>query len=657
MANNNPENRLRDLEDELNNLDSQAADQSLKKEKKFRKAIEDTLPSGIAVIDDMGKQVYVNRSFCDLVGLDEEELLGARPPYVYWAQQDMDNINKAMELTLNNNAPKEGFDLVFCHKSGKLIPVKVTIIPFIQEDGRTFWLANVMDVTEQKMKEEALKESQMLLRSSIESLKDTIVFSVDLNYKYMLFNRAHKDAMKFAYDKDIETGIDFLECVTKEENRKVLKENFDKAFSGESVSIVQTFGDIHIDYYEVFIDPIYNEKNEIVGCTSLARNITERKHMELELKESETKFKEIVDQINDGIIVYDEQGKIVIWNQGTEKISGVKAEDAIDKNIVDIRYQFTPPEIRDRTKIESRIKKMLKLQAPEAFNHIVDSEIITLTPPFRRIVQSNTFPIKLDGYNLFCAVIRDISETKRYEKELVRMSEDKDKFYSAIAQYLYTPFSTFHNFTKVMTVEMDSLPIRELQKMAVIMRKSAANLYSLLDNLLQWTKMNQGKISFRPENLDFISTSQDALSILKSNADIKNISINHHASEDITVFADVFMIKTILRNLVSHIIKCIKKDGEIRISAFQTPEDITVSVQDKSSALSADELTNLLNASEIYTAINTSEEKGTALGLLLSKEFIEKHGGKIWVENSNGEGTSIKFTLPASAETIKAIKS
>ena len=126
-----PEKRLRDLEYELNNLDSQAADQSLKKEKKFRKAIEDTLPSGIAVIDDKGKQIYVNQSFCDLVGLEEEELLGMRPPYAYWARQDMDNINKAMELTLNNNAPKEGFDLVFCHKSGKLIPARVIITPFI----------------------------------------------------------------------------------------------------------------------------------------------------------------------------------------------------------------------------------------------------------------------------------------------------------------------------------------------------------------------------------------------------------------------------------------------------------------------------------------------------------------------------------------------
>ncbi len=653
MNNNDAENRLRDLEFELKNLDSQAADQSLKKEKKFRKAIEDTLPSGIAVIDDKGRQIYVNRSFCDMVGRNKDELLGIHPPYIYWAQHDMTNINKAMELTLNNKAPKEGFDLIFCHKSGKFIPVKVVIMPFIQDDGKTFWLANVVDTTEQKAKEEALKESQMLLKSSIESLKDTTIFSIDRNYNYLLFNKAHQDAMKFAYDKEIKTGMNLLECITIEKEKKLLKDNFDRALSGESVSIIQTFGEINIAYYEVFLNPILNENNEIVGCTGLARNINERTSLEHELRESEAKFREIIDQINDGITVFDERGKILIWNKGSENISGIKSEEAINKNIVDVRYQFSPPDSKDRTKIEDRIKSIVTFQAPETLNRIIENEIISRNPPYKRNVQSNTFPIQMEGYNLFCSVIRDVTETKRYEKELVRISEDKDKFYSAIAQYLYAPFSTFHNFTKVMTVEMDSLPIKELQKMAVIMRKSATNLYSLLDNLLQWTKMNQGKITFNPQKLDLLSTSQDALSILISNAEMKNIRINHHTKEEITVFADIFMLKTILRNLVSHVIKCTKKDAEIDISAFETPPDITVSVLDKSSGVSADDLANLLTASEIYTAINTAEEKGTALGLLLSKEFIEKHGGRIWVENSNGDGTSIKFTLPTSAESIK----
>ncbi len=118
MNNNDAENRLKDLDAEMSKLDSQAVDLSLKKEQAFRKAIEDAIPSGIAVIDDKGTQIYVNESFCKLVGWNEEELIGIHPPYVYWAQQDIENITRAFEQTLNNHSPSRGFELLFQHESG-----------------------------------------------------------------------------------------------------------------------------------------------------------------------------------------------------------------------------------------------------------------------------------------------------------------------------------------------------------------------------------------------------------------------------------------------------------------------------------------------------------------------------------------------------------
>jgi PAS domain S-box-containing protein len=523
-----PQQRIKELELQVSNLISHNNVASLQKEMSFREAIENSIPSGIAVVDNNGKQVYVNKSFCKMFGWDEKDLLGKFPPYVYWSQQDIENINNALNKTLNNNTPREGYDLIFCHKNGKLIPVNVAISSFIQKKNEKYWLANVIDLT------------------------------------------GHKQA-------------------------------------------------------------------------------------ELALKESETKFKEIINQINDGIIVFDEQGKIIIWNKGAEKICGINANDILNKSIVDFRYQVTPPELKDRAQIEKTINGILSRQTPEIFNQILDFEIINPDSENLINLQNTIFPIELEGYNLFCVVFRDTTEIKRYEKELVRISADKDKFYSAIARYMYTPLNTFYNFSKVMAVEMDTLPIKELQKMAVMMSKSATNLYSLLDNLLQWTKMNQGKIAFKPEKLNFIKTSQDALSILKPNADLKNIKINHFANEEITVFADVFMIKTILRNLVSNAIKFTTNNAQIDISAKQTPSNVTISVLDKGAGLSSDNLTKLLTTSEIHTALDIGEEKGTTLGLLLCKEFVEKHGGKIWAESENNNGSEVKFTLPISAKIANKI--
>lgn len=656
MAKIDPEERIKELELQVSNLVSHNNVAVLQKEMSFRQAIEKALPSGIAVVDDTGKQIYVNQAFCKMVGWSEEELLGKRPPYLYWCQKDIENINNALQQTLNNNAPKEGFDLVFCHKNGNLINVNVIISPFIQKKNKLCFLANVIDITDRKRTEKKLKKSQLLLTYSIESQKDTIIFSIDRDYHYLYFNKAHVDAMKYAYSDEIKIGGDFLDSISTDDDRTLLKSNIDRAFKGESHSIVRTFGDTNVAYYEVFFNPIIDDKNEIIGCSCLARNISERQQAELALQESETKFKEIINQINDSIIVFDEQGKIIIWNKGAEMLYGLKAEEIIDRSIVDIQYQISVPSYRDKARIENAIREIVTLKVPERFNQIIDSEIIPFNDQKIKNIQSRIFPIKLNGSHLFCAVTRDTTEMKRYEKELLRISSEKDKFYSIIAQYLYTPFSLFNNFAKLMAEELDTLPLKEIQKMAVMMSKSASNLYSVLDNMLQWTRINQGKITFEPQKLNLKKISQDAISILKPHAEAKNIKINHIAEEEYTVFADIYMLKTILRNLVSNAIEITNKDGQINISALQSTSDITISILNTGQEITPDYLTKLFNISEIHTTLGKAEEKGTILGLLLCKEFVEKHSGKIWVESrNNGKACEFKFTLPSSSGQSKNI--
>ncbi len=646
MSFNELENRIKVLESELRTLRSDNQAISFQKEMSLRKAIENAIPSGIAVVDDTGKQVYVNQAFCKMVGWDEDELLGKRPPYSYWCPQNIGDINNAMKQTLDNNAPKEGFDLIFCHKSGKLFPVQVIIAPFLQDHNKKFFLANVIDITERKKAEDALVRSQLLLKSSIESQKGTIIFSIDRNYNYLYFNKAHWESMKFAYNKDVGIGMNILDCISSETDRKLAKENYDQALNGESHSIIQTFGKDNLAYYESFFNPILNEKNEIIGCSGLARNITDRKQAEMALKESETKVKEIIDQISDGIIVFDEQKKIIIWNKGAELICGLKSDAVLNQSIVDLQYQFAPPPSNDKTITENEINGIISMQTPEIYNRIIDDEIMPLNSDSPRNIQRKVFPIELNGYNLFCMVFRDTTEIKRYEKELLQLSSDKDKFYSIIAQYLYTPFNLFNNFSKLMAEELDSLSIKEIQKMAVMMSKSATNLYGLLDNMLQWTKINQGNIAFKPQILNFAKVSQESVSILKPIADAKNITINHLSGQDITVSADVFMLKTILRNLVSNAIKYITNNGHIDISAQQTHSDVIISVLDNETRVAPDYLTNFFDISHLHSTLGAPEDKATTLGLILCKEFVEKHEGKIWVESRNGKGLEYKFTLP-----------
>jgi PAS domain S-box-containing protein len=500
--------------------------------------------------------------------------------------------------------------------------------------------------------EEALVKSQLLLESILESHKDTIIFSVDTDYNYTHFNKAHWDSMKFAYNADINTGMNILDCISSDDDRKLIKENIDRAVKGESNSHIQIFGDINRAFYESFFNPVLNRKNEIIGCTVLARNITTRIQAEQALKDSETKFREIINQINDVIIVFDKEGKIIIWNRGAEQTCGLNADEVLNKSIIDIRIQLTPPPDNDRALIEKLVNGILTNETPELFNQIIDSEIISLDTGRRRNIQSMVFPIILNGDNLFCTVIRDTTEIKRYEKELLRVSAEKDKFYSMIAQYLYTPFNVFNNFSRLMAEELDNLPIREIQKMARMMSKSASNFYSLLDNLLQWTKFNQGKIPFEPQMTNLKKICEDAVSILTPADNSGEFKVNHFIEDRINVYADTYMLKTILRNLVSYVMKFSKGDQQIDILAQEVPSEVIISVWNNGIVINPDYLKTLLDSSQINSAIGAAEEKGTTLGLLLCKEFVEKHGGRIWIDSGNGKSNEYKFTLPLTAGKV-----
>jgi PAS domain S-box-containing protein len=639
--------RTKDLDEKQSRYSQEMAPDNLLKELSFLKAIENAIPSGIAVVDEAGRQTYVNKAFCNMLGWKEEELLDKYPPYIYWFEKDADNINEAFRKTLNNEAPKEGFDLLFRHKSGMSIPVNVNISPLKQENSKMLYLANVIDITERKKAEKELQKSQLLLIASLEGQKNTIIFFVDKDYKYIYFNKAHRDGMKYAYNVDIEPGMNMIECMSIPEDQKATKETIDRGLRGESFTYLNEFGTVNRDYYEVLVNPIINEKNQIIGCSGLTTKITERILAEKALRDSETKFKEIIDQINDIIMVFDEKGEIIIWNKGAENTLGLKAEEALNRRIADIQYQLSPPHLKDRDVIEKGIEAIVSMKMPELFNQTIDSEIMTPGHTRPRNIQTRVFPVKLDGNHLFCSVIRDTTETKRYEREMVRISSEKDKFYSTLAQYLYTPFNVFNNFSKLMAEDLENLPIKEIQKMAMMMSKSATNLYSLLDNLLQWTRVNQGKINYEPQKLNLKKVCQDALSVLKPDADVKNITINHFEEDNVNVNADIFMLKTIFRNLLINAMKYTDNNGHIDIKASPALSDVLISIRYEGAGISSDHMSKFFDISNINTSIKDEDEKGTSLGLLLSKELVEKHGGRIWVARDKNTVSIFNFTLPS----------
>ena len=239
-------------------------------------------------------------------------------------------------------------------------------------------------------------------------------------------------------------------------------------------------------------------------------------------------------------------------------------------------------------------------------------------------------------------------------KQSLQLNADKDLFISILAHDLKSPFNAILGLTEVLTEDIRKLDIDEIEDIANNINKSGQNAYKLLEDILMWARTQQGKIPFKPQILSFRDICLDILKTLNPTANAKGITINYSALDEINVFADIDMFKTVLRNLISNAIKFTNNGGTININAEQTNSNITISVSDNGIGIAPDDLTKLFDMSEIISTKGTGEETGTGLGLLLCKGFVEKHGGKIWVESEVRKGSDFKFTLPIFTESAMA---
>jgi len=233
-----------------------------------------------------------------------------------------------------------------------------------------------------------------------------------------------------------------------------------------------------------------------------------------------------------------------------------------------------------------------------------------------------------------------------YSKMLEDANKSKDKFFSIIAHDLRSPFSAILGFSSLLKEDYDSLTDEERKEMIESIFQSGKSAFSLLENLLIWARSQTHGIEFKPENIDLSVAVIDEISLLKQQAETKQIKLITEIKFGTIVYADTNMLKTILRNLLSNGIKFTNENGKILISAKSVNRFIEVSIKDNGIGMTEETKNRLFTIENSASKNGTAGEKGTGLGLLLCKEFIDKHNCSISVESEIGKGTTFKFTLP-----------
>lgn len=234
---------------------------------------------------------------------------------------------------------------------------------------------------------------------------------------------------------------------------------------------------------------------------------------------------------------------------------------------------------------------------------------------------------------------------KKYNRELEKLNYNKDKFFSIVAHDLMTPFTALLGYSEILVKEYDELDRETIGKFASDINTVASKAHNLLENLLGWTRLETGRMIFNPVEFNLHPIVEDVFHISAESANVKDISLVNNIMVTNMVFADVNMLNTILRNLVSNAIKFTDENGRISVSSKLIDEQIEISVVDNGIGMSNMELQKLFDENHQYSGTGTHLEKGTGLGLLLCREFVEKHGGKLNAESKLGEGTRIYFSL------------
>lgn len=273
-----------------------------------------------------------------------------------------------------------------------------------------------------------------------------------------------------------------------------------------------------------------------------------------------------------------------------------------------------------------------------------------------KIIDSVLLPFRIMRKRM---VVKDLLEEEltqqkitieKQRRELEILNATKDKFFSIIAHDLKNPFASLIGASDLLVNNSDELTAEQVKTFAGIINQSSRQAYRLLENLLDWSRTQTGSISWKPKEIDLWDLVNEVVNLLTNSAENKEIDLEAKVEEDLMIVADFNMINTVVRNLVTNAIKFTPRGGKVDILSRKTDKMVEIWVRDSGVGISQVNQRKLFRIDEPHVQNGTENETGTGLGLVLCKEFVEKHHGKIWVESELGKGSTFKFSLPLLAD-------
>jgi PAS domain S-box-containing protein len=379
--------------------------------------------------------------------------------------------------------------------------------------------------------------------------------------------------------------------------------------------------------------------------------------MEKELlkgKENLFKFKTVFENFPEGIILIDETGTVTEWNSFIAAKTGIPVEMAVGKQLWDLQFSLLSEDWKQMYPL-TRLKQIWSnILSSLSKDQIVSKEGQYLSRDGSLVLTEDLiFVIEFGEKKSLGIIQRDLTARrnaeialKESEKKLKLLNSTKDKIFSIIGHDLRSPFNAITGFSELLKESLKDRDNANSEKYLEAIISSAEHTSWLLNNLLTWARNELGMIPFNPVKISLYKTVKEVMELLESSANLKEIIVINNTPATEMVFADKNLLGTILQNLISNAIKYTERKGSIIIDSKRTSASVEIYVSDSGKGIRQEDVQNLFDPANIHTTKGTEEEGGTGLGLIICKEFVEKHGGLIDVESEYGKGSKFRIYLP-----------
>jgi PAS domain S-box-containing protein len=607
--------------------------EALRRSKALLEAIWDNSSIAICETDAEGQCLSVNKEWCKYAGISKENALGNG-----WQQAlHPEDKERIFALWIKHAKTKKPWNFEYRFRTSENVITWVlgTSTPVLNEQGEvTGYIGLNRDITERKLSEDALKESEEKSHLLIKNSNDIIIL-VNENGEQVFISDVVKDITGYTAEELYGNILD----VIHPEDVELVSLHWNEVLSNTNKSVRVQYRHKHKENGFVWLEAVAQNFLELPSIKSVViniRDISERKQAEADILSITDQWQSTFDSVNDAIWLLDKEHRILRSNKKAKLLFG---KDNIGKKCYNIIHGTDCP-IEDcpvQIAFKQKCHKNMEFQIGNKWYNIGADPILDVNGKVTSAVH----------------IVRDITtqrkiedELRLKEKNLSELNTFKDKLFSIIAHDLRSPLHNILGFSELLIEKIQTFDIEESKKFATIINISTKINLHLLDNLLTWGKTQMEHIEFIPENLKLIPIVEKVFLVLNLTASLKNIKLISSLSDDIVVYADQNMLRTILRNLISNAIKFTNSEGMIDINAVSQHDHIEISVTDNGVGISEENKKKLFGADLNFTKRGTKNEGGSGLGLILCKEFVEKHNGKIWVESDIGNGSKFIFTLP-----------